>query len=65
MFTPTTRTTTTETFQSRQTPAVFSRPGSARDAQDAPRAGMTMPRTQATTDPEDWTRECLFDCYND
>ena len=63
MFTPTPRTTPTETL-SRQTPAVFARPTS-REAAEMPRAEAMTPRTQPATTPEDWTRECLFDCYND
>ena len=67
MFTPSAR-TTTEPFQSRQTPAIFSRPAAAsRETQDAGagRADMTAPRPPAASNPDDWTRECLFDCYND
>ena len=64
MFTPSTR-TTTETFESRPSPAVFARPASAHETQDMAGADKTAPRNQAASSPDDWTRECLFDCYND
>jgi len=65
MFTPSTRTTTTENFQSRPNPAMFSRPATTGETQDMQRADAAAPRTPASTNPDDWTRECLFDCYND
>jgi len=64
MFTPTNRTTTTEAF-SRPTPAVFARPATTRETQEMSQAEMPTPRNQPSASPDDWTRECLFDCYND
>lgn len=64
MFTSTPRTTGTETL-SRPNPAVFTRAAATRETQDMSRTEMTMPRQQAAASPDDWTRECLFDCYND
>ena len=64
MLTPTPRTSATETF-SRPTPAMFAHFNSARDTAEMPRADASTPRPQPTASPDDWTRECLFDCYND
>ena len=63
MFTPST--SMTATFSSRQTPAVISRSDSTRETLDMSRTEMATPRQQAAASPDDWTRECLFDCYND
>jgi len=65
MYTPSTRTTTTENFQSRSNPAVFARPATTRETQEMSRADSAAPRQQPAASPDDWTRECLFDCYND
>lgn len=65
MFTPSSRTTTTETLSSRPNPALFARPAATRETQDTPRADAATPRPPASANPDDWTSECLFDCYND
>lgn len=64
MFTPTPRTTGTEPL-SRLTPAVPARTAAARETLDMSRSEMPTPRQPAAASPDDWTRECLFDCYND
>lgn len=56
-----------ESFPSRQTAAAFTRPTQAHEIRDAGagRGDMTAPRHPAPANSDDWTRECLFDCYND
>ncbi len=65
MFAPDTRTKFSESQQARQASAPFARPPSTRDIQETTHAQMAAPRTQPAAGPDDWTRECLFDCYND
>ena len=68
MFIPNSRKALNEAFQNRRTQAVAARPtpSAPRETQEMPRPQQNVtPHAQAPTNPEDWTRECLFDCYND
>ena len=65
MFTPNTRTPHTESRAGWLMSGVAALFTSHREAvQDMPRTEDAHTRTDAQT-AEEWTGECLFDCYND